>query len=300
MGLINKGRTRLDDAPAKNTKERASASSGTADLHIRHVSKSFGTGARQNLVLSDVSLDIPFGQVLGIVGPTGCGKTTLLDIICGLGQPDPGGSVALGEEDVTGRRGVFAYMPQRDALLPWRTALANAALGLTVRGVAKEEAERRARDLFTTFGLAKYQGYHPQQLSGGMRQRVALLRTFLFPSSYMLLDEPFSALDAITRSNIHLWLLAALNEMRRTVVLITHDITEAIFLSDRVIVMGAHPGHIALDVDVPIPRPRTLDVETLDAFQQVRKETLAALADFVADFGAPASTPVAATTPNRR
>lgn len=250
-------------------------------LRVQSVHKTFDSAHSGHLVLSDISIEVPFGQVLALVGPTGCGKSTLLEIVCGLQKPDPGGEVYLGEAKVTGHRGVFAYMPQRDALLPWKSALNNAVLGLTARGWDKKPSRERALDLFRTFHLAEYADYLPRDLSGGMRQRVALLRTFLFPSKYMLLDEPFSALDAITRSNVHLWLAEALVEFPRTVLLVTHDIDEAILLADRVVVLGAHPGRVAADVMVPISRPRSLEVGSLPAFQTVRHELLAALAKYV-------------------
>lgn len=274
----------VDKAARDHASRRSTAAPASALLQVRSVSKTYGPRGGTTPVLADINLDIPFGQILGVVGPTGCGKTTLLDIICGLKEPDAGGSVLLDDVDVTGKRGVFAYMPQRDALLPWRTALDNAILGLTVRGVPKREAAARANELFHTFALEAYRDYHPQDLSGGMRQRIALLRTFLFPSDYMLLDEPFGALDAITRSNIHLWLLSALRGLERTVVMITHDINEAIFLADRVVVLGTSPGHVALDREVLIPRPRDLGVEHTDAFQDIRAQTIETLSAFVPDF----------------
>ena len=249
-----------------------------SSLHVKKVSKTFGEGP---LVLSDISIDVPFGQVLALLGPTGCGKSTFLEIVCGLQAPDSGGGIHLGDAQVTGRRGLFAYMPQRDALLPWRTALNNATLGLTARGWDRRQARHHALELFETFHLAAYADYLPRDLSGGMRQRVALLRTFLFPSKYMLLDEPFSALDAITRSNVHVWLAEALAEFPRTVLLVTHDIEEAILLADRVIVLGAHPGCVAADVEVPIPSPRDLEVESLPAFHAVRHQILEVLARYV-------------------
>lgn len=281
------------------TKESNRVASQPEVLHACSVSKSFIVSGQTNRILAGIDLAIPFGSVVAIVGPTGCGKSTLLEIICGLQQPDRGSHVLLGDVDITGKRGFFGYMPQRDALLPWKSALNNAMIGLTARGVSASEARERARELFVTFRLDKYERYYPGELSGGMRQRVALLRTFLFPSLYVLLDEPFTALDAITRANVHMWLLDVLAELPRTVLLVTHDVDEAIFLADRIIVLGTRPGHVALDIPVRIPRPRSLGVEALEAFQSVRADVMHTLGQFVPGLlrSSGDSTPDATTPP---
>ena len=225
-------------------------------------------------------LDLRAGpsEVLGVVGPSGCGKSTLLEVIAGLAEPDAG-FVAVGEAaEAEARLAACAYMPQRDLLLPWRTALDNAGLALESRGVRRREARRRARPLFARFGLDAFEAARPNELSGGMRQRVAFLRTLLAGKPVLLLDEPFGALDSITRASMQEWLAGALVEEPRTVVLVTHDVEEALFLSDRVVVLSPRPGRVveALEVDLPRPRPRR-EVVTDPAFAALRERALEAL-----------------------
>jgi ABC-type nitrate/sulfonate/bicarbonate transport system ATPase subunit len=196
--------------------------------------------------------------VLAVVGPSGCGKSTLLELVAGLQQPDAGSVVAAGAGDPAGRRAACAYMPQRDLLLPWRDALGNAALALECQGVPRGEARSRAEPLFERFGLAEFERSRPAELSGGMRQRVAFLRTLLPGRPVLLLDEPFGALDAITRAAMQQWLAGALAEEPRTTLLVTHDVEEAVFLADRVAVMSARPGRIVATLDVELSRPRRL------------------------------------------
>src|SRR4051794_8255688 len=212
----------------------------TAELH--GVTRRFG----EVTALDDLSLSVEDGEVLALVGPSGCGKSTLLELLAGLQQPDAGEVAAE----------PAAYMPQRDLLLPWRSALANAALALECAGVGKAEARREAQPLFERFGLAGFEGARPYELSGGMRQRVALARTFLAGRPLLLLDEPFASLDQITRGSLQEWLAEALRAEPRTVVLVTHDVQEAIYLADRVAVMSPRPGRIVMELKVPIERPR--------------------------------------------
>jgi NitT/TauT family transport system ATP-binding protein len=202
--------------------------------------------------LRDISLRAAPGELLAIVGPSGCGKTTLLELICGLQGPD-GGSVT-GEP--------AALMPQRDLLLPWLDALDNAALALRIARVPRARARERAAALFAQLGLDGFERASPRELSGGMRQRVAFLRTLLSGKPVLCLDEPLSALDAITRAEMQEWLAAALAREQselgaRTVVLVTHDVEEAIVLADRVAVLSPRPGRVLADVRVDIARPRT-------------------------------------------
>jgi ABC-type nitrate/sulfonate/bicarbonate transport system ATPase subunit len=261
-----------------------SAPTGSGSLSITNVNRTFAVKGETRRVLDHIELTVEEGSVVAVVGPSGCGKTTLLEIVCGLQQPDPGGRIEIASRDVTGKRGLFAYMPQRDALLPWRTAIQNATLGLEARGVSHAAARGEAHELFQVFNLSEFEGYYPKQLSIGMRQRVALLRTFLFPSTFMLLDEPFAALDAITRANVHVWLLDVWQRLRRTVLLVTHDIEEAIFLGDRVVVLSTHPGSIVLDVEVPLARPRTLEGTTTEEFGAIKRQLLEALGQQVQAF----------------
>jgi NitT/TauT family transport system ATP-binding protein len=219
---------------------------------LRGVRRSF----RELTALEGLDLDLRPHEVLAVVGPSGCGKSTLLELVAGLQQPDAGSVVAAGAADPAGRRAACAYMPQRDLLLPWRDALGNAALALECQGVRRAEARRRAEPLFERFGLAEFERSRPAELSGGMRQRVAFLRTLLPGRPVLLLDEPFGALDAITRASMQEWLAGALVQEPRTTLLVTHDVEEAVFLADRVAVMSARPGRIVATLEVDLPRPR--------------------------------------------
>jgi NitT/TauT family transport system ATP-binding protein len=196
--------------------------------------------------LDSVSLHVGEGELVAVVGPSGCGKSTLLELIAGLQVPDAGRV-----DSIPG-----AYMPQRDLLLPWRTALANAALALECAGTGARAARRAALPLFERFGLSGFEDARTWELSGGMRQRVALVRTFLSGRPLLLLDEPFASLDAITRGALQEWLADALRSEPRTVLLVTHDVQEAIYLADRVVVLSARPGRVVAEIPVDIPRPR--------------------------------------------
>jgi ABC-type nitrate/sulfonate/bicarbonate transport system ATPase subunit len=225
--------------------------------------------------LEGVDLEVREREVLAVVGPSGCGKSTLLELIAGLQEPDAG-SVSAG--DAKQRLDVCAYMPQRDLLLPWRDALANAALGLECQGVSKAEARRRAAPLFERFGLAEFERSYPDELSGGMRQRVAFLRTLMAGRPVLLLDEPFASLDAITRGQMQEWLAEALATEARTVVLVTHDTEEALFLADRVAVLSPRPGRVVEELAVPFPRPRNRRETITDpTFIQLKQRALEAL-----------------------
>jgi ABC-type nitrate/sulfonate/bicarbonate transport system ATPase subunit len=212
----------------------------TAELD--RVARRFG----QLDALEDLSLMVESGEVVAIVGPSGCGKSTLLELLAGLQEPDAG-SVAAEPA---------AYMPQRDLLLPWRSALANAALALECAGFRKADAARAAQPLFERFGLSGFERARPHELSGGMRQRVALARTFLSGRPLVLLDEPFASLDQITRGSLQEWLADALRQEQRTVVLVTHDVQEALYLADRVAIMSPRPGRVVAEIEVPLGRPR--------------------------------------------
>ena len=228
--------------------------------------------------ISQLDLEVGDREVIGLVGPSGSGKSTLLEIVCGL-QEQSAGTVAVdGATDAAGRLAHCAYMPQRDLLLPWYSALDNAALALRNRGLRRAEARRQASELFERFGLAGFETSAPSQLSGGMRQRVAFLRTLVAGKPLLALDEPFAALDAITRAEMQGWLAGALRSEPRTVVLVSHDVEEALYLSDRVTVLSSRPARIVAELRAPEPRAADRDAAVTDpAFTAVRERALRAL-----------------------
>ena len=209
------------------------------------------------LAVDNASFDVADGEFVSIVGPSGCGKTTILNLLTGLVPLQDGRISLLGKTPAVGNPDV-AYMLARDSLLPWRSALDNAAYGMEIRGVAEAERGRRARELLAEVGLKGFENHYPKMLSHGMRQRCALARTFCLDSPVMLMDEPFGALDAQTKLQLEDLLLRLWGEHRRTVVFITHDLAEAVALSDRVIVMSARPGRIIADMRIELQRPRSV------------------------------------------
>ena len=229
---------------------------------------------RRVTALEGVDLVVRRDELLVVVGPSGCGKSTLLELVAGLQEPDVGIVSVAGATDAAARRGACAYMPQRDLLLPWRDALANAALALECQGVPRSEARRRAEPLFERFGLADFEGARPAELSGGMRQRVAFLRTLLPGRPVLLLDEPFGGLDSLTRSSMQRWLADALAQEPRTVLLVTHDVEEAVFLADRIAVLSPRPGRVVAELPVELARPRDV---TSPEFGTVKRRVLEAL-----------------------
>jgi NitT/TauT family transport system ATP-binding protein len=228
-------------------------------LHISSVTRRF----RAVTALEAIDLSVRQGEIVSIVGPSGCGKSTLLELIAGLQEPDEGTVSAV----------EASYMPQSDLLLPWRDALANAALALECEGVPRAEARRRAEPLFERFGLAEFERARPAELSGGMRQRVAFLRTLLPGRPVLLLDEPFGALDSITRATMQRWLADALRQEPRTVVLVTHDVDEAVFLGDRVVVLSPRPGRVVAEVEVDLAERDVTSPE----FGAIKRRALEAL-----------------------
>ncbi len=216
-------------------------------VRLDGVTRSFrGRRGAGVVALEAMSLRVSPGEIVAVVGPSGCGKSTLLELVCGLQRADAGQVVA----------DPAVLMPQRDLLLPWRSALDNAALALVVRGVARAAARAQARPWFERFGLAGFEAARPAELSGGMRQRVAFVRTLLAGKPVLALDEPFAALDALTRQEMQGWLAHALAEEPRTVLLVTHDVEEAVVLADRVVVMSPRPGRAVAELAVELPRPR--------------------------------------------
>jgi ABC-type nitrate/sulfonate/bicarbonate transport system ATPase subunit len=256
---------------------RGAAAPQPDHLQLVNVWKRFGDPGREIVAIRDVNLSVRPGEFVTLIGPSGCGKSTLFNIVAGLLAPDADGSILLAGQAQRdfGLLGKVAFMPQRDLLFPWRTVIDNATLALEVEGAPRARARRKAEPLFPEFGLEGFQKHYPHQLSGGMRQRVALMRTFLFERDLVLLDEPFGALDALTRSMMQRWLLDVWARHRRTVIFITHDIDEAIFLGDRVVVMTARPGSVKHEETIALPRPRDASVSTTAPFIEIKRRLLA-------------------------
>jgi ABC-type nitrate/sulfonate/bicarbonate transport system ATPase subunit len=244
------------------------------EVELSGVSHSFGDLA----VLSDLAAQIAPGEVVGLVGPSGCGKSTALELVAGLGEPTRGTLAVEGRSDAARRLGRVALMPQRDLLLPWLRAIDNAALAPRNRGASRAEARAEAHELFERFGLGGFEEEAPRALSGGMRQRVAFLRTLLAGKPVLALDEPFASLDAITRAEMQEWLAEALAGEARTVLLVSHDVEEALYLSDRLLVLSARPARIVAEVRSPAPRalPRR-EAVTSPEFMAAREQALTAL-----------------------
>ena len=227
-------------------------------------------------VLDGVDLAVRPGEFTALIGPSGSGKSTLFNVVAGLDRPT-GGEVRIDGQAATGPSGRVAYMPQKDLLFPWRTVEDNAALGLEIQGVRRSTARTRVRPLFEEFGLAGFERSYPGQLSGGMRQRAALLRTVVMERPVLLLDEPFGALDSLTRTQLQLWLAGMWQRHGWTVVLVTHDIREAVFLADTVHVLSARPAKVTARIEVDLPRPRAAATFTQARFGVLEQEVLGAL-----------------------
>jgi ABC-type nitrate/sulfonate/bicarbonate transport system ATPase subunit len=255
-------RTPGNRTPAHRTPGATPANDG---IRLNHLSRAYRDHQGEAVqALAGVSLHAEHGELLAVVGPSGCGKTTLLELICGLQTPDAGAVECA----------PAALMPQRDLLLPWLSAVDNAALALRIAGRPRAEARGKAAEMFAELGLQGFEQAHPHQLSGGMRQRVAFLRTLLSGKPVLCLDEPFGALDAITRAEMQGWLSRALEREPRTVVLVTHDVEEAVVLADRVAVLSPRPGRLRAEIAVDLPRPRS---RTDAAVIALREQALAAL-----------------------
>ena len=224
--------------------------------------------------LAPTTLEVADGEFASLVGPSGCGKSTLFNIISGLIKPTAG-RVILDGREVTGETGRVGYMLQKDLLLPWRTVTQNIVLGASLHGRVTRRDREEAIALARRYGLGDFVDHYPHALSGGMRQRVALMRTLAFHKDVMLLDEPFGALDSQTRLRMQQWLLEVWAEQQRSVLFITHDVDEAIFLSDRVHVMSARPGSIRATFEIDLPRPRSFQILTSPEFTDLKREILA-------------------------
>ena len=264
---------RTDEKDADAAFGAQSSQTAVYAIETAHVSKMMERDSRPLQVLRDVNFHAEEGEFVSIIGPSGCGKSTLLNIIAGLDSPTSG-SVALHGGTDRLRLGSVGYMQQKDLLMPWRSVLDNATLGLELQGVSKRDAGQRARQHLGRFGLEGFENAYPHELSGGMRQRAAFLRTVLADQEVFLLDEPFGALDALNRTQIHQWLTSLWESMQKTIVLVTHDVDEAILLSDRVYVMSARPGRMKMVQSVDLPRPRSIDVFSTPAFMALKSALL--------------------------
>lgn len=244
----------------------------THRLEAKDVSKSFGDKA----VLREVNLHLDEGEIVSLLGVSGVGKSTLFNVLSGLLVPDEG-QVLLKGEDVTGTTGRIGYMQQKDLLLPHKKIADNIALPLVLKGIGKKEARKKVDAGLVEFGLEGTADKYPDQLSGGMRQRAALFRTYLFSGEVALLDEPFSALDAITKTQIHQWYLKVMSHIKMSTIFITHDVDEAILLSDRIYIMAGSPGSIAMEMRIDAPRPRGTMFTASPAFMEHKRRILTAL-----------------------
>jgi ABC-type nitrate/sulfonate/bicarbonate transport system ATPase subunit len=246
-------------------------------LCLDDVSMTFKTFTGVFHALEPVTLSIPSGRFVSLIGPSGCGKSTIFNIIAGLLEPT-GGKVLIDGVDATGTIGRVGYMLQKDLLLPWRSVLDNVILGMEIQGVPLREARGRALSLLKRYGLSGFEYLYPSALSGGMRQRAALLRTLLFDTDVILLDEPFGALDAQTKLQMQEWLLQLWSDFGKTVVFVTHDIEEAIYLSDEVHVMATRPGRVIQTILVSIERPRLRTCVLKPEFLAIKEHCLKLLA----------------------
>lgn len=240
-----------------------------AVLKVEGVSKSFDT----EKIIENISLELHEGEIVSLLGTSGGGKTTLFNIIAGLSLPDEG-QVWIDGQEVTGKSGTVSYMLQKDLLLPYRTILDNVALPLIIRGMKKKDAREKAAPYFAEFGLQGTEKKYPSQLSGGMKQRAALLRTYLFSEKVALLDEPFSALDMLTKQAIHEWYLDVMEKIQLSTLFITHDIDEAILLSDRIYILTGKPGKITKEIRITEAKPRAKDFNLSEEFLSYKREIL--------------------------
>jgi ABC-type nitrate/sulfonate/bicarbonate transport system ATPase subunit len=260
--------------------------SSAPKLCVDDVSMTFKTPTGSFQALAPVTLSIPQGRFVSLIGPSGCGKSTIFNIIAGLLEPSAG-RVMIDGVDATGTIGRVGYMLQKDLLLPWRTVLDNTILGMEIQGVALGKARERALPLLHRYGLAGFEHLYPNSLSGGMRQRAALLRTLLFDTDVILLDEPFGALDAQTKLQMQEWLMQLWSDFNKTVLFVTHDVEEAIYLSDEVHVMGTRPGRVIASIPVTLARPRVRTSALTPDFLAIKERCLDLLSA-----NAPAATPM--------
>ena len=245
-------------------------------IEIKHLNKIFIRNKETLEVLKDIELILCENEFVSLIGPSGCGKSTIFRILAGL-EDNYSGDILVCGQKLTNASAQFCYMPQKDLLMPWRTAYKNIILPLEIDGRLDSTETIKVTKLIKEFGLEGFENFYPSEISGGMKQRVGLLRTFLMNSEIMLLDEPFGALDAITRMNMQEWLLTVLDEHKKSVLFITHDIDEAVFLSDRVYVLSDRPASIVTTVDIEFARPRTREMLSTQEFLKYKNLLLKAL-----------------------
>ena len=224
-------------------------------------------------IIEDVSFHLNRNELVTLIGPSGCGKSTIFNMIAGI-VPIDEGKVYIDGEDCTGKTGQVSYMYQKDLLLPWKKVIDNTALPLIIKGDSIEKARKKIIPYLALFGLEGFEHKYPAQLSGGMRQRAALLRTYMFSKDIVLLDEPFGGLDAITRSKMQSWLLEISAKVRTSILFVTHDIEEAIYLSDRIYLLTERPARVKEEVVIPLPRPRAREIVTSTQFNRIKKHIL--------------------------
>lgn len=241
-------------------------------LSVKNITKSFG----ENRIIEDVSLTLNKGELVSLLGVSGAGKTTLFNCISGIDKADSG-QIILQGEDISGKPGQISYMLQKDLLLPYKKIVDNVSLPLVLSGKKKAEARERALAHFAEFGIEGTENYYPAQLSGGMRQRAALLRTYLASNGVALLDEPFSALDTITKGAMHSWYLSVMEKIDLSTIFITHDIDEAVLLSDRILILSGKPGKITDEIIINQPKPRNREFNLTPEFLEYKKQVINAL-----------------------
>ena len=241
-------------------------------LKAENIKKKYG----ERTIISNINLELNRGEIVSLLGVSGSGKTTLFHVLSGLIEPEEG-NVYLNDEDITNKPGKISYMLQKDLLFPHKKIIDNVSLPLVIGGVKKEEARKKADPYFEEFGLQGTQQQYPCQLSGGMRQRAALLRTYLSSNGVALLDEPFSALDTITKSSIHKWYLDVMQHIELSTLFITHDIDEAILLSDRIYILKGQPGMITDEIVIKEKKPRAEDFNLSDTFMEYKREIIGKL-----------------------
>lgn len=241
-------------------------------LTVKNISKAFD----QNKIIDNIDIELNEGEIVSLLGTSGGGKTTLFNIIAGLSKPDTG-NVYLEGKEITGRTGIVSYMLQKDMLLPYKTVLDNVALPLVIKGMKKMDAREKALPYFEQFGLKGYENKYPMALSGGMRQRAAFLRTYLFSGRVAILDEPFSAIDMLTKAELHSWYMDIMKDIKLSTLFITHDIDEAIMLSDRIYILTGKPGTITKEIVIAEGLDKPEDFNLTKEFLTYKQEVVEAL-----------------------